>query len=353
MNYSEASNIRDSLKDGKSVPFRAENTGIYPENILDHEADKNLIRIMDSLDESGVWETERETEMQLKNGAEVPKHSIQHRKAHTEDDQILVQNAVLAAQNELNALLDQLEPKRPLPGEETSQTDLPPLPPSHVLDLLNDTKHHLAGMKAFAAFAKDKFRDADLGKRYQKAFLRRINKTIALLTSYTDYLSLSNPVRKPNTINILFEKVLTKYTEQIEDQQIEIIKKQFAEDLPETTVPEAQIDYILDSLMQYAIHSISPHGNLGLLTRLVDDPRRTGEEDALIRKGQKYVEILFVLSIRDRENAPPSSSSQGQGLELILRLVREIVEKNKGYVELKPSNKNAMTFISLRVPVER
>jgi hypothetical protein len=161
--------------------------------------------------ESGVWETEGETEIQLKNGAEVPKHSIQHGKAHTEDDQILVQNAVLAAQNELNALLDQLEPKQPIPGEETSQTDLPPLAPSHVLDLLNDTKHHLAGMKAFSAFAKDKFRDADLGKRYQKAFLRRIDKAIALLNSYADYLSLSIPARKTNTINSLFEKVLTKH----------------------------------------------------------------------------------------------------------------------------------------------
>jgi hypothetical protein len=34
-------------------------------------------------------------------------------------------------------------------------------------------------------------------------------------------------------------------------------------------------------------------------------------------------------------------------------LVREIVERNKGSLELKPSDKNAMTFISLRVPVER
>ena len=44
---------------------------------------------------------------------------------------------------------------------------------------------------------------------------------------------------------------------------------------------------------------------------------------------------------------------RGQGMELILRLVREIIEKNKGFVEIKPSDKNAMTFISLRVPVER
>jgi hypothetical protein len=40
-------------------------------------------------------------------------------------------------------------------------------------------------------------------------------------------------------------------------------------------------------------------------------------------------------------------------MELILRLVQEIIERNKGFMEIKPSDKNAMTFISLRVPVER
>jgi hypothetical protein len=155
-------------------------------------------------------------------------------------------------------------PQRPIPKEQTSQIDLAPSPPSHLSNLLTDTEHQLAGMKAFDAFAKDKFREPGLGIRYEKTFLRRIDKAMALLNSYADYLSLSNPARKTNTINSLFEKVLTRHTEQLEDQQIEIIKKQFAEDLPETTVPEAQLEYIFDSLMQYITHSTSPYGNLGL-----------------------------------------------------------------------------------------
>ena len=176
---------------------------------------------------------------------------------------------------------------------------------------------------------------------------------MALLSSYTDYLSLSNPRRRTNTINSLFEKILTKHTEQLKDQQIEIIRKQLAEDLPETTVPEMQLEYILDSLMQYITHSAPPQGNLGLLTRLDDGPKRTCEGNDLPRKGQKYVEILFVFSTPDKRSDTPSSSPKGQGMELILRLVQEIIEKNKGFMEIKPSDKTAMTFISLRVPVER
>jgi hypothetical protein len=353
MNYNAVPIIWDSFKDVKTVPFRSEKDGIFPQKILSPEQEEELMEIMDSLDKGSGWETEGETEPRLRDDAEVPKHSIQHEKIRAEDDQVFAENAVLAAQNELNALLDQLEPKRPIPREKTSQTDLPPSPHSHVSDLLEDTKQQLAGMKAFAAFAKDKFRDPELGMRYQKAFLRRIDKTMALLSSYTDYLSLSNPRRKSNTVNGLFEKVLKRHTEQLEDQQIEIIKKQFAEDLPETTVPEVQLEYILDSLMQYITHSVPPHGNLGLLTRIVDDPKKAREENDLPRKGQKYVEILFVFSTPDKKTDTPSSSPKGQGMELILRLVQEIIEKNKGFMEIKPSDKTAMTFISLRVPIER
>ena len=353
MIYNEASNIWDSVKDGKAVPWAKENGGICPENILGTEVEKNLIEIMESLDKSREWKTEGETESSLTKDSDVPKHSIQCETICTEDDQALTENAISAAQNELNALLDQLEPQRPIPKEQTSRTDLVPSSPSHVSDLLTGTEQQLTRMKAFAAFAKDKFRDPELGIRYEKAFLRRIDETITLLNSYADYLSFSNPARKANTMNSLVEKVLTRHTKQLEDQQIEIIKKQFEEDLPETTVPEAQLEYILDSLMEYVTHSTSPYGNLGLLTRSVDDPMRTAEENDPLRKGQKYVEILFVFSTHDKKGDHPSSSHRGQGMELILRLVQEIVKQNKGFMEVKPSDKDAMTFISLRVPVER
>ena len=105
--------------------------------------------------------------------------------------------------------------------------------------------------------------------------------------------------------------------------------------------------------MEYVIHSTSPQGNLGLLTRLVDDPQGTEDEDDPLRKGQKHVEILFVFSTPDKKSDTPSSSHRGQGMELILHWVQEIIEKSKGVMEVRPYDKNAMTFISLRVPVER
>jgi hypothetical protein len=115
--------------------------------------------------------------------------------------------------------------------------------------------------------------------------------------------------------------VITKHAVQLEDQQLEIIRRQFAEDLPETKIPEAQLEYILDSLMQYITHSTSSHGNLGLLTRLVDDPKRTGEENDSLRTDRKYVEILFVFSTQDNKSDHPSSTPGRKSMELILCLV--------------------------------
>jgi hypothetical protein len=151
----------------------------------------------------------------------------------------------------------------------------------------------------------------------------------------------------------LLEEVLTKHTGQLEDRQIEIVKKHLTEDLPETTIPEAQLEYIFDSLMQYITHSAFPNGNLALLTRLVDDPKRSEDENHPLPKDRKYIEVLFVFSNHDKKSDHSSSSYKRQRMELILLLVKEITEKNKGFVEVKPSDKNAMTFISLRVPVER
>jgi hypothetical protein len=355
MNYSQATHLWDAfeaLKSHKKPSFRAENDKVFPDNILSPEQDKAVLEIMNSLNKGNGWETEGESGTTLKD-SKVLKKSVKPEEGYTEDDQASAEDPILIAQSELAELLGQLEPKVPIPKEQRLQADPAPLPYSHVPDLLNYASLQLVGMKAFAAFAKDKFRDPELGIRYQKAFMRRIDKAMTVLSSYADYLSLGNPMRKANTINSLFEKVLTKHTKQLEDQDIEIIKKQFSEDLPETTVLEAQLEYILDSLLQYIVHSISPHGSLGALTRLVDHPKRTGERNDLLQEDRKYVEILLVFSAYDKKRVLSSPGHKGQGMELILLLVQEIIEKNNGFMEVKPSDKNPMAFISVKLPVER
>jgi len=240
----------------KVVPFRAEADKVFLENMFNPEQEKKLMEIVNSLERSEGWETEGETEMSSRNDSDVSKQSIKGGKARTEEDQALAENVTLDAQNELNALLEQLEPRQPIPKEQTSQTDPAPSVPSHVSDLLCHTKHQLAGLKVFASYARDKFRDAELGRRYQKTLLQRIDEATALLDSYADYLRLSNPTRKTNTIHTLIEETLTQSQAQLKAREVAIIKKQFQKDLPETTLPEAQLRYILQTLMHYITRTI-------------------------------------------------------------------------------------------------
>ena len=141
MIQNEVSNDWDAVKDG--LLFRPKNGGAFPKNILGPELDKNLIEIMDSLVKSEEWVTQGDTGLSSRNHLDVPKHSIQDGKSRAEDDQAFVENALLTGQNELNALIEQLEPRRPIPKEQNSQTDVVPSPPSDVSDLLDDTKHQL------------------------------------------------------------------------------------------------------------------------------------------------------------------------------------------------------------------
>jgi hypothetical protein len=44
---------------------------------------------------------------------------------------------------------------------------------------------------------------------------------------------------------------------------------------------------------------------------------------------------------------------KGEPLDLILRFVKEVVQRNRGIMRIEADEKKAKTFISLRFPVER
>ena len=333
-------------------PFCAEANKVFLKNIFGPEQEEKLMEIVTSLERSEGWEAEGETGM-IRGNSDGPGQSIKGRKAHTEDDQALAEDATLTAQSELNGLLEQLEPKQPIPKEQTSQTEQGSSLPLYVSDLIGQTKHQLASLKTFASYARDKFRDTELGKRYQKTLLERINETTSLLDSYADYLRLSNPIRKTNTIHTLIEETLTECQPQLKAREVAIIKKQFQKDLPETTLPEAQLRDILQTLMHYITRTIPVHGTLGLLTRLANSRGEDEDGKGQTKEDGKSIEVLLAFDHPDKETDRFPSLQNRKGMGFLLLLVREILKKNNGVLEVKPSNKHAMTLISLMLPVER
>jgi hypothetical protein len=165
---------------------------------------------------------------------------------------------------------------------------------------------------------------------------------------------------KRDTVNTLVEEVIKKHERQFEEKKVKIIKKQFEKDLPETILPDDQLRYILNSVIQYALLSTPPDGSIGFLTRFLDAEALKGKEWEQLQKDGRYLEILVVsvgYEKSDEEAGVVSGTAdthqEEEAVELILKLAREIIEKNRGMMRYKVYDDKPMTFISLVLPVER
>jgi hypothetical protein len=232
-------------------------------------------------------------------------------------------------------------------------------PSSLFPEVVERIKGSLAAMKTLAFFSRDKFRDEELGEYFYRVVSEDIEKTISVLNCFCDYLRFNSPIRKTNTVHTLIEETLKRHEREFEEKRIRIIKKQFEQDLPETTVSDEQFTYILNSVLQYIVLSIPDSGTIGLLTRLIEAQQRSGEEKNLLQKDSKYVEVLIVSRYYEKKSdsleelpAIPTNGDKGR-MDLILEMVKEVVRKNHGVIKVKWYEKKGIIFISLVLPVER
>ena len=266
-------------------------------------------------------------------------------------------------QNFLSSFLEKEEKKTSPSNEQVSSKaqNAPPLP-LYYDELLSRIKASLSAMQAFAHLSKDNFKDQELGEQFCKIVNEDIEKTISLINCFDDYLAFSTPMMKRNTVNTLVEEVIKKHERELEERGIKIIKKQFDKELPEAILPDEQLRYLLNSVMECLLLSIRPEGSIGFLTRLFDLEGLNDEEKGQLWKDRKYMEILAV-SASDRDAKPGNEneispgisvhSEQEEAIELILKLVKQIVTKNRGIIRYKVYDDKPMTFISLILPIER
>jgi hypothetical protein len=130
-------------------------------------------------------------------------------------------------------------------------------------------------------------------------------------------------------------------------------------DLPETIVHDEQLRYILNALLQYAIPSIPPNGSIGFLTKSFDGPAQTTADKNFHPKDGRYIEILIVFTgykkpVEQFETVLGIPAIQKEeAVELELRLIKEIIRKNRGMMKFEVNEKKPRTVISLKFPAER
>lgn len=263
----------------------------------------------------------------------------------------------------LSSILDQEEIQDPAfrdKGRDSSNGQNGFFLSAYYVEIFNRVKASLAAMQAYAFLSMDNSKDRELGQHIYKIVNGDIEKTISLLDRFIDYINFSTPTVKRNTVNTLLVEVIKKHVSQFKEKEVNIIKKQFEKDLPETILPDEQLRYILNSVIEYVLVSIPLYGNIGFLTRSLDVEALTTEEREQLQKDGKYVEILVVSTSGEKPGEQveivselPTLPPPEEATELILKLAKEIIKKNRGMMRQKVYEDKKMAFISVILPIER
>ena len=227
-----------------------------------------------------------------------------------------------------------------------------------LIELVHRIKNPMVSVKTFTQLLREKFGDPEFREQFYRIVSEDIERIDAVLNGLLSYIKINTPIEKRDTVHFILEDVLRRHEIELEDKKIKIFKR-FEKDLPETIVHEEQLKYILNTLIQYAIPSIPPNGSMGFLTKSLGLSAQTAADKKRYEKDGAYVEILIVFTgykkaVEQFGNVlgiPPLQKEEA--MELELRLIREIIQKNQGMMKFEVNEKKSRTLISLKFPIER
>jgi nitrogen-specific signal transduction histidine kinase len=227
-----------------------------------------------------------------------------------------------------------------------------------LMELVHRVKNPLVSVKTFTQLLREKFNDGEFREHFYKIVTEDIEKIDAVMNGLVRYVKINTPIEKKDTIHFILEDVLKKHESQLEDKKIKLFKK-YEKDLPETIVHDEQLRYILNALLQYAIPFISPNGSIGFLTKSFDTETETADGKTSPQRIGRYIEILIVFTgykkpFEQFESVLGIPAVQKEeAVELELRLIKEIIQKNQGMMKFEVNEKKPRTVISLKFPIER
>jgi len=221
--------------------------------------------------------------------------------------------------------------------------------------LVRHTKGTLDSIRHLTELSRAKFSDEEFGELFYQSVIQDIGKTNLLLEIFLQYLMVSKPLKKKGTIHRLIEEVLEKYRVKLGEKGIKL-SKTFEMDLPETVVPDELLKYIMNSILQYGVNSVVPHGDMGFVTRSIILKGEENVDQVMLSEDGRYIEIKVFFTGYKRSNERLGGNAvfhQEEPLDLILKLVKEVVRKNRGFMKFETDEKKGETLISIRFLSER
>jgi hypothetical protein len=264
--------------------------------------------------------------------------------------------------------LNEMSPPPPKPTVTVSRNKLEPPEPKETIipnervafllfpffmELIDQFKDTLKNLRSLTKVFHEKYGDKESSAYLSRIIADDIKKIELVQNSLLNYIRINNPVTKTNTVNTLVEEEIIKYQLEMEEKKIRLFKT-LEKNLPETAIPDDQLRYILSCVLQYAMALIPANGNLGLFTKDFVLQKEIGED-----RERRFIEIQVVYTgykkpgeqFRSPVGIPEHQKERI--LDLALRLVDEIVQRNRGMMKFEEDEKKAKASISLRFPVER
>lgn len=259
----------------------------------------------------------------------------------------------------LTSLLNKADTKPPkFEQDKIQQEQSISFTSSFMIEMIDFVKKALININNVNFLSISKFEDAEFRKYSRKIITENIKKIDSILNQLLNYIHINTPIIKKNTIHLILEDILEASEKTLQNKNIKIFKK-YEKDLPETFIHDEQVRFILNSCFQYAVLSIPPNGSIGLLTRSIQVQKGTTEDKVVTLKERQYVEIRMVSTAHEDpfeqlENVSETPSIKAdETLRLILRLIKELIQKHQGMIEFGVDEQKTRTIISLRLPDER
>ena len=220
----------------------------------------------------------------------------------------------------------------------------------------NSIKTNLNVLKMLSELSHGKFKDVEFENNFIKTINEYIHGTNSGLDCFFDYLKIRSPIRRKNIVHTVLEGILDANEEKFKERKIQVVKKQFEKDLPETSIRDDHLRYILNWVVQYAISSVSLNGNIGLFTKSFDFQEVKDDSQSSLKKGRNYIEVIIFFTTQEKVNGPFGTELGDQTLirqnqnDFILPLVEEIISMNGGIIRVKADHKKHWTQILLILP---
>ena len=227
---------------------------------------------------------------------------------------------------------------------------------SFLIELVHNIKKGLASTYQTTVLALEKCSDAEIRRRSQDQVKEELKKIDSVLNSVLNFINVNTPLVKPSTLCTILEEILEANGKLLRQKNMKVTKR-YEKDIPDTFLHPEQVKFILHSAIQYAILSTSPSQVIGLLVKSSDSHDEKGAEKPSAENSRRYIEVMIGFNGDGKPgNTSENSETPGgqrEGMpDLILKLAKEILEKNHGML-VETHGERLKTLINLKFPVER